>query len=185
MTRLRIAFALGSAFFVLPLSPAAGKERVRARLDAPLAVAAAPGETITIAWTLTEQGERRPFGAGGVFVRLFSASGEEATKSRATEVAPGRYTAAIKVPQGGVGGIEIGLEGTRYIGGRAEDADLSFPLDNDPFAAPAVRAARSPAPWLATAAVLAAVALLLAISGRRLRRGSAGNGIPSRPPEGV
>jgi hypothetical protein len=100
--------------------------------------------------------------------------------------------ARIRVPAGGIAGIQFGLEGTRYIGGgpgrgRAEDADLYFPLENDPFAArPAsARVSSAPAPtadagwrapiWLGVAGALGAMGLTLAArrtrSGRRAHHG--------------
>jgi hypothetical protein len=115
-------------------SVALGKEGVKARLTTPLPLGASPGQTIIVAWTLSdidEQGVQRPCNAIGVFVRLHSATGGVATMAfAAADAHPlGRYDARVTVPNGGIGGVEIGLRGT---------TDVVFPLENDPLA---VRAA--------------------------------------------
>lgn len=93
------------------------------------------------------------------------------------EIARGRYVAEATVPEGGIGGISIGLEGVRHIGGRTEDADVLFPLDNDPFAVAADGTGEGDSLpfWLAAAGALAALGAMLAIpralrSRRRSRR---------------
>ncbi|MDQ3644706.1 MAG: hypothetical protein M3356_04265 [Actinomycetota bacterium] len=114
----------------------------------------------------TERGGRHPFTALGVFVRLLSASGGEPVQAVGIEGPLGRYVANVTVPEGGVDAIQIGLEGTRtYPGGRTEDADVYFPLDNDPLA----RRAGTPAPgasqmspiWLAAGGAIFALGGLL------------------------
>ncbi len=120
-------------------SAALGKEDVNARLLAPLRVDAAPGEQLTMVWALAgadEHGRRQPFDAIGVFVRLSSATGGRPTIGFATPDAhpQGRYEARVAVPKGGIGGVQIGLRGASDGGA----SDLLFPLENDPFAAPAV-----------------------------------------------
>jgi hypothetical protein len=147
------------------VSAALAKEGVRARLDTPVSGSAVPGETIEIAWTLSyiEHGERRPFGATGVFVRLLSASGGDPAKAYGKEHGGGRYVAKAKVPAAGIAGIEIGLEGTRSMGEITEYADVLFPVDNarlamatatstrerpDPHAGPEERPSNVSAVWL-------------------------------------
>jgi hypothetical protein len=195
MSRVLVALIAGALCALLAVPAALGKEGVRAWLETPVPLAAPPGKTITIAWTLsyTERGKRRPFGAGAVFVRLLSASGEKPTKAHG-KGPTGRYVAKVTVPEGGIGGIEFGLEGTRYIGGppgrgQAEAADMYFPLDNDPLAAHGDAARGSPTPartadaswpvpiWLAALGVLGAFGVSLtarrALTLRRLRQGDA------------
>jgi hypothetical protein len=154
--------------------PAAlAKEDVRARLLVPPRLDAAPGERLTVVWALAgpdEHGRRRPFNAIGVFVRLLSATGGRPTIGFATpdEHPQGRYDARVAVPQGGVGGLQIGLRGS---------SDVLFPLDHHPFAAPAGepatgREAPPGSPWPTRLALAAGVALLvtLAAARRRTRR---------------
>jgi hypothetical protein len=117
-----------------------------------------------VVWALggvDEQGRHRPFNAIGVFVRLLSASGDGSTVGFATHDAhpDGRYDAQVVVPKGGIGGVRIGLRGSSDAGA----SDARFPLENDPFAAPARRVAVGqeatsgrPVPsWPALAGVLA------------------------------
>jgi hypothetical protein len=76
----------------------------------------------------------------------------------------GRYDAQVAVPKGGIGGVQIELGGA----GDGGASDTLFPLENDPFAAPArgVAAGQSttsgkPLPlWLALAGALALLGLL-------------------------
>jgi hypothetical protein len=188
MSRFLIALAAGALFIFLAAPAAVSKEGVRARLDTPVPLEAAPGDTITIAWTLRpiERGERRPFGASGVFVRLLSASDGEPVKALGKADPPGRY-AEVTVPRGGIGGIRIGLEGIRYIGGRTEDADVFFPIENNPFAAANAAAEKARdsrtsrqtagsgqplAIWLALAGALAGIGAILIVRRGVLRAGS-------------
>ena len=177
MARLLAAFTAGVLFVLLGSAAALGKEGVRARLDTPAALEAGPGETTTIAWTLSsvERGKRRPFSASGVFVRLLSASGGEPVKAVGTEGPLGRYAAEVTVPEGGIGRIRIGLEGmTIYPGGRTEDADVYFPVENDPLAAPAGAAgpgaSRMSLIWLMAGGALLALGALVAVSRVRVPR---------------
>jgi hypothetical protein len=151
---------------------ALGKENVTARLLTPLRLDAAPGEKITVVWALAgaaENGRRQPFNAIGVFVRLLSATGGRPSIGFATPDAhpQGRYDAQVAVPKGGIGGVQIGLRGSSD----REPSDELFPLENDPFAAPAREVAAGqeatsgrPLPaWLALAGVLALLGVLGAV----------------------
>ena len=95
---------------------------------------AAAGSTITVAWRLTsvEGDRRRPFGAGGVFVRLLSRSGARPAKAHARSARRGRYSARVRVPRGGIRRLQIGLDGTRHVGDRIEPAPIYFRIENDP-----------------------------------------------------
>ena len=135
---------------------ALGKENVTARLLTPLRLDAAPGERFTVVWALgevDEQGRREPFNAIGVFVRLLSASGGRPTTGFATPDAhpQGRYDARVTVPEGGIGGVQVGLRGS---------SDTLFPLENDPFATPAGGEDRPFPRWPALAGALALLAAL-------------------------
>jgi hypothetical protein len=193
--RSLLLVVLAGVSLLLVAAPAHGKTGVRARLSSGVPLAAAPGERITLRWTLgyrDEKGRWRPgFDACGVFVRLVSASGGRPTvgfdSDGACRVHPnGSYAAEVIVPEGGVGEVQIGLRGTTDVryGGRPTAAGLFFPLDNDSAAAPAAAtpssehpASAAPgAPQLAvwvTFASLAALAIIAAALHPR-RRASGG-----------
>jgi hypothetical protein len=170
-----LTIACWSLLAVGPL--ALGKENVTARLLSPLRLDAAPGDKITVVWGLAgtdEHGQRQPFNAIGVFVRLQSASGDRPTIGFATPDAhpQGRYDAQVAVPEGGIGGVQIGL-GDASDGGASDGgaSDTLFPLENDPFAAPArgvaagqsATSGKSSPTWLALAGALALLGLLGAV----------------------
>jgi hypothetical protein len=183
MTFGRLPLLVSPLLLALVAAPAVhAKEGVRATLIGPVDLDARPGERITIAWKL-EDTRGRPFGAGGLFVRLRSAAGGR--PATAVTDGSGRFEVGLTVPKGGIGRIEFGLRGWRIAGGQTSRADVLFPLVNDPFARPPARRAGSsftsptaPADheplelWLA---ILAAVAVTSAIVGAGLgiRRASA------------
>ncbi len=174
-----VAASISVVSALLLASPVAmAKEGVTARLTAPLALLARPGDRITVDWTLQardDQGYEHPFNAIGVFVRLLSPSGGAATIgfASATEHADGRYAAQVTVPTGGIGGVQIGLLGS---------SDIIFPLENDPFgagsrpASPAgaghqeASAGRSDPVWFAIAVAVSFAAAIGLIGAIRLRR---------------
>jgi hypothetical protein len=134
MHRPVISLAVAALAALAVAAPASGKGDVRARIDGPVRCDAAAGSTITVAWRLTsvEGDRRRPFGAGGVFVRLLSRSGARPTKARARSARRGRYSARVRVPRGEIRRLQIGLDGTRYVGDRVEPAPIYFRIENDP-----------------------------------------------------
>jgi hypothetical protein len=116
---------------------ALGKDNVTARLLIPLRLDAAPGEKLTVAWALAgtdEHGQRQPFNAIGVFVRLLSASGGRPTVGFATPDAypQGRYDAQVAVPEGGIGGIQIGLGDTSEETRMADARDPNRDAEDQP-----------------------------------------------------
>jgi hypothetical protein len=119
-------------------TPAAGKEDVEATLDTQIPLNPSPGEQLWVAWTLTyidEQGKRQPFGAGGVFIRLFSASDGKATTGVASGDGgrTGEFDATVVVPEGGIGKIAIGLHGIASGPTGSWTSDVYFPVKNSPF----------------------------------------------------
>jgi hypothetical protein len=181
MTAGRLPLLVAGLLLALVAAPAApAKEGVRATLIGPVDLDARPGERITIAWKL-EDTQGRPFGAGGLFVRLRSAAGGRS--ATAVTEGSGRFTVRLTVPEGGIGRIEFGLRGWRTAGGQTSRADVLFPLVNDPFErSPARRAGSSRAAPTAPAehdplwfAILPAVLVTGAIVGAGLgiRRASA------------
>jgi hypothetical protein len=122
----------------LVLAPGgASKEGARARLLSPLPLAAKPGSTIQVRWAVDVpdgNGGRRPFGAGGMFVRLLSRTGAPSTIGFADS--GGRFQTTLQVPAGGIGGVRVGLRGTRCDASGCSPSDALFPVVNDPFRTP-------------------------------------------------
>ena len=132
MTAVTVALVAG---------PAAAKEGVAATLATKIPLNAEPGSRLHVAWKLTyaEGANRgRPFGANGVFVRLRSATGARAQIGFAPDAArdDGRYSATVVVPEGGIGDVEIGLEGWTSGAGGTHRSDLIFAITNDPAPGP-------------------------------------------------
>lgn len=131
--RLSLAILLLASVCVLGTATlAAAKEDARARLTNPLPLAARPGTTVSVEWTVRIPESGRPFGAGSMFVRLLSKTGADSTIGFADTDRRGRNRTRVKVPIGGIGGVRVGLRGwnDRGVG------DLLFPLENDPFVSP-------------------------------------------------
>jgi hypothetical protein len=136
---VRIGSILGVATAVaLIAAPGASpKEGARAQLLTPLPLAAKPGSAIQVRWSVDVpdgSGGHRPFGAGGMFVRLLSATGADPTTGFAD--GSGRFATRVRVPEGGIGGVRAGLRGTRCDANGCRRADALFPLVNDPFRSP-------------------------------------------------
>lgn len=118
--------------------PAAGKEGVKATLATSIPLDTLAGTPLKVAWTLAyidDKGNRRLFGAAGVFVRLRSASGGQAT----TAFAPmdgGEYAATVVVPEGGIGDVQIGLRSWVSDANGTRTSDELFPITNDPLPGP-------------------------------------------------
>jgi hypothetical protein len=130
-----VTAALLAALVLAPRG--SGKEDARARLLASLPLAAKPGSTIEVRWAVDVpdgQGGRRPFGAGGMFVRLLSRTGAPSTLGLAD--GGGRFQTTLRVPAGGIGGVRVGLRGTRCDTSGCRASDALFPLMNDPFRSP-------------------------------------------------
>jgi hypothetical protein len=114
--------AVALAVAVVAAGSAGAKEGVEAMLLSSVPRDAAPGSTLRIEWRLTQLENGRPFGAGGIFVRLVGAGGA-ATTAGAESTAAGRFT------DGGIRRIRIGLHS--WADGRP--ADAFFRVVNDPF----------------------------------------------------
>jgi hypothetical protein len=126
--------ALGAAAVALVAAlPAAGKEGVQATLLTRIPLDAPAGKRLEVAWTLTyrDHGRRRPFGANGVFVRLRSGSGASAETGFAN--GNGNYRSTVIVPEGGIGDVQIGLQGWTNDAAGTRESDALFPITNDPL----------------------------------------------------
>lgn len=124
-TRLAIAAALTLSL----VAPATAKEGVRATLNAPVDIHAAPGTFVSVDWDLADA-EGTPFGAGGIYLRVARCGKRRPLRIPAREVSHGRYAAGFDVPRRGIRRITVGLKGWReYPSGRRERADATFPFD--------------------------------------------------------
>jgi hypothetical protein len=183
MGRRTATILLAGVLAALAAVPASAKEGVEATLVAPIPANAEPGEEITVSWTLAaeENGERQPFGAEGIYVKLLSASGGRPTIGDATGTADGGYTATVRVPEGGIGGIQVGLMGWASDATGTRRSDAFFPVANWPTgsesATPAAGLAPSPpaadgrpALWIGGAALALVLALAGAVVVARRRR---------------
>ncbi len=143
MSLVRLALRLAAlavsvaAALALPAT-GLGKDGALAHLMRPLPLAAAPGAAVTIRWSVDVpdgRGGRRAFGASGMFVRLLSRTGGASTTGFAdvTVGHDGRYAAFVPVPEGGIGGIRVGLMGTSCGPAGCRSAPWMFPLVNSPF----------------------------------------------------
>jgi hypothetical protein len=112
-SRFVTAGLLAALLAALVVSSAGAKEGVVARVVTPISRDAEPGSKVRVVWTLTflEAGERRPFGGGYVFVRLFGPNGSHSARTYAVQPEPGRFRALVKVPRGGVRRVEFGIMG--------------------------------------------------------------------------
>jgi hypothetical protein len=179
ISRRTFALVAAVALALVAVASATAKEGVQATLDSPVTLHGAPGETIAVGWTLggVDGGEGHPFDAEGIFVRLLDASGGEPVTAFAEQGPIGHYVAEATVPEGGFGGIEIGLLGRVERNGVSEPSEVFFPVVNDPFregaanaSAPAITPATPassegsafPAWAIALGAVVGALGLLAA-----------------------
>jgi hypothetical protein len=150
LRRLALASLALVAASLVAAGPAGAKDGVKATLASRVPLDAPAGTQLRVAWrlfALDENGQRRPFGASGVFVRLGSASGAETREGFAPvrNHSTGGYEAVVVVPKGGIGDIEIGLLGWRSDATGTHRGDAIFPITNDPLPG-APRVASPPAP---------------------------------------
>jgi hypothetical protein len=129
------ASILAVMFAVLP---AGAKEGVKATLTTSIPLDASEGTQLRVSWRLfflDGKGERKPYNANGVFVRLRSASGADTKDGFALGAAhqTGDYRATVVVPKGGIGDVEIGLEGWSSDASGTRRSDALFTITNDPL----------------------------------------------------
>ena len=126
MPRTWVALVVALAALAVP---AAAKDGVRAKLNAPVDIHAAPGPFVSVDWDLADA-EGNPFGAGGIYLRVARCGKRRPLRIPAREVAHGRYAAGFDVPRRGIRRITVGLKGWReYSSGRRERADATFAFD--------------------------------------------------------
>ena len=147
MRRFALVLLATAATALVTALPAAGKEGVKATLLTRVPLDAPAGTRLDVAWRLAylDHGRQRPFGAGGVFVRLESATGAGAETGFAS--GNGAYRATVVVPEGGIGDVQIGLQGWTSGPSGTRESDAVFPITNDPLPGAARVAARSDTGW--------------------------------------
>jgi len=137
MRKALLGFVAAAVVALMVATLATAKGTAQARLTTALPLVAKPGSSVRVRWTvdvLDRSGERRPFGAGAMFVRLLSRTGGPSTTGY--NDGSGSFETALKVPEGGIGGVRVGLRGTRCDASGCQPSDLVFPLVNDPFTSP-------------------------------------------------
>jgi hypothetical protein len=131
---VRRLLVIGAAVAVLAVAAAASaKEGVEATLVGSIPRDAPSGSVVRVEWRLAEVNTRRPFEAGGIFVRLTGRHGAVRT-APARALGSGRFAASVAVPAGGIGRLAIGLHGWSSGPNGTRKSDLFFRIVNDPFA---------------------------------------------------
>jgi len=88
-----------------------------------------------VRWTVTvldQKGHRQLFAADGMFVRVLGAPGTRAPTVFADGY-DGRYRAVVRVPKGGLRGIQLGLGGWAMDAKGTRPTYGLFPVTNNPF----------------------------------------------------
>jgi hypothetical protein len=120
------------AFCLLALSSVVdGKGRVEARLTTRPPADAQVGTQIPLAWALLDS-DGLPFNSDSVFVRLVGASASTIASASGSSHLKGDYDAVIRVPEGGIAQIEIGVRGTRSDSNGTQPSEILFPIVDTP-----------------------------------------------------
>jgi hypothetical protein len=184
--RVTLGLLCGAAAALLAAQPAAAKDGVKATLNTAIPLDAPAGTSLRIGWSLAyrdEQGRRRPFAASAVFVRLLSRTGAGARTVYVSSgtYTTGRYSASVTVPDGGIRDVQIGLRGFTSGANGTHNADVVFPITNDPLpgvAGVVTPTGRNRTSWIVGVA-LGAMLLVLAIAAFATLRPSA-RGVAAR-----
>jgi hypothetical protein len=123
---LRLLAVVGLAFGALVAAPAVAKDRVRAKLDAPVRWQTDAGRMVRVAWHLVDADGRR-FRASGIYLRV-SRCGTGPVRVAARSRGGG-YVARVRMPKAGISRLTVGLKGWRIVGERRERADVLFGFD--------------------------------------------------------
>lgn len=116
--------------------PALAKEGAEAKLDTVLHRDAEPGSTIDVGWSLysVHAEDTNPLPGASVYLRLIGFHGNDSTEVMGTETprGSGHYKGSIKVPEGGIRQILVGVVGETCVAGTpCERNDMIFPLIDD------------------------------------------------------
>ena len=169
------AILLTGAAMLAALAPVAAKEGAQAQLTTTIPRDATPGSTLRIEWDafMPSPGRRDPILGTPIVIRLLPAGAGKAVEAQGFEEPSlsGHYAAKVRVPDSGIGGVQIALFGEMCEAGKAcvrNDIPLLLvgpvmTTSADPAAAKVVatavpKAAASTAPAAATAAAPAVAA---------------------------
>jgi hypothetical protein len=154
IARVLAALLAIGALLLVAVAPAAAKEFLQARLEAPISFQSPPGAELEVAVVVTvpDGVENHPVDGSPIWLRLIGPKGDTTEAPGTMGTGPGRYVMRIEVPAGGPRRLELFMRGT---------GDLPILLDGDPFTfrpigagtaqlAPALAAATPRAPAVAT-----------------------------------
>jgi hypothetical protein len=119
-------------FALVLAGSASAKNDVEATLLTSISGDAMAGATLHVEWRLAELNSGRPFGAGGIFIRLIGPTGARTTAA-ASESRPGHFAASVGIPAGGIRQIRIGLHGWTYGPAGTTRGDMFFRIVDNPF----------------------------------------------------
>jgi len=124
--RVLAAIAVGVLLILPAALPAAAKEFLQARLEAPISFDSPPGAELLVAVVVTvpEGLEEHLVEGSPIWLRLTGPRGDVTEAPGVTGSSPGRYEMRIKVPEGGPRQFELFIRG----GG-----ELPIFLEEDPF----------------------------------------------------
>jgi hypothetical protein len=134
--RLSALALLTLAVLIGTTMPAVGKPGMSATLVTRLPLDAKPGTTLRVGWKVANEAAQATTRRDDdrFYVRLLSATGGRSTHAYGT-LSHRRYVALVRVPRGGIGGIEIRLKGWQITPSGTRRADALIPITNSPLPA--------------------------------------------------
>ena len=117
------AILLTGAALVAAVAPVAAKEGAQAQLTTTIPRDATPGSTLLVEWDafMPSPVRRDPILGSPIFIRLLPAGAGKAVEAQGFEQPrlSGHYAAKVRVPDSGIGGVQIGLLGEMCEAGKA------------------------------------------------------------------
>ena len=126
---MRTVLAAATLLAALAAPGATAKNGAQAHLLTPLPTRARPGTLVTVRWTVTvldANGRRAPFSASGMFATLIGA--HHTTTSRTATETRAPFSVRIRVPDGGIHAIKLGLHGFATGPTGTHPAPIYFPI---------------------------------------------------------
>jgi hypothetical protein len=120
------ALVAAGALLLTVAAPAAAKEFLQARLEAPISFQSPPGAELEVAVLVTvpDGVVDHPVDGSPIWLRLIGPNGDITEAPGKMGTGPGRYVMRIEVPPGGPRRLEVFMRGT---------GDLPILLSGDPF----------------------------------------------------